>query len=176
MRSIALTVLLFLSALLIGAYFLLSPSPIEVQTITLASSPNGQYEARVEMRVYGPGIGGATPAIEVRIYEPKKDIAEGVLVFSTEELDGTVIRWKDDSHLVVTHNRSGSVNVPANPKMKIKVETQARPSPQSESRERSRADTPNLTLHSDKIHRLARRSCAVAPVREPANFAGELGR
>jgi hypothetical protein len=34
----------------------------------------------------------------------------------------------------------------------------------------------NFTLHADKIRRLARRSSAVAPVREPANFPGRLGR
>jgi hypothetical protein len=34
----------------------------------------------------------------------------------------------------------------------------------------------NFTLHTDKFHRLARSSCAVAPVREPVKLAGEHGR
>jgi antitoxin HigA-1 len=31
---------------------------------------------------------------------------------------------------------------------------------------------PNLTLNTDNFHRLARRSCAVAPVRKPVKIAG----
>lgn len=69
-----------------------------------ASSPDGRYEARVEMHVYGPHFGGETPSIEVHVTAPGTSSSDADLVLSTLDENATVsVLWLSPSLLQVSY-------------------------------------------------------------------------
>lgn len=81
----------------------------EVEVLSRARSPDGLREATVEQHIYGPHLGGETPAIEVHIRSVQPDNKASGLVFQAPLERNTVsVEWLGANRLAVTH----SSNVP----------------------------------------------------------------
>jgi len=62
------------------------------------------------MRVYGPGIGGAVPAIEVRVGKVEDANSTEALVYSAGEKAEIKIRWSANALLEIENSRQAEIN------------------------------------------------------------------